>query len=72
MRVTHVVARAFGPFHGERLDLAPGLTVVTGPNESGKSSWHAALCVALCAVQQRVVHHYLEREQWVDSMAVLD
>jgi len=46
MRVTHVVARAFGPFHGERLELAPGMTVVTGPNESGKSSWHAALRLA--------------------------
>ncbi|TMB84838.1 MAG: chromosome segregation protein SMC, partial [Chloroflexi bacterium] len=52
MRVTHVVARAFGPFHGERLELAPGMTVVTGPNESGKSSWHAALRLALTGLRR--------------------
>ncbi|TME33095.1 MAG: hypothetical protein E6I62_04480 [Chloroflexi bacterium] len=52
MRVTHVVARAFGPFHGERLDLAPGMTVVTGPNESGKSTWHAALRLALTGLRR--------------------
>src|SRR5438270_1322922 len=52
MRITHVVARAFGPFHGERLDLAPGMTVVTGPNESGKTSWHAALRLALTGLRR--------------------
>src|SRR5207244_8087137 len=52
MRITHVVARAFGPFHGERLDVAPGMTVVTGPNESGKSSWHAALRLALTGLRR--------------------
>ena len=34
--------RAFG-LRGARIDLAPGMTVVAGPNESGKSTWHAAL-----------------------------
>jgi len=52
MRITYVVARAFGPFHGERLDLAPGMTVVTGPNESGKSSWHSALRLALTGLRR--------------------
>jgi AAA domain len=52
VRVTHVVARAFGPFHGERLDLAPGMSVITGPNESGKSSWHAALRMALTGLRR--------------------
>ena len=52
MRITHVVARTFGPFHGARLDLAPGMTVVTGPNESGKSSWHAALRLALTGLRR--------------------
>lgn len=41
-------AHAFGPFVGEALVLAPGLTVVWGPNEAGKSSWHAALYFGLC------------------------
>jgi exonuclease SbcC len=52
MRITHVVARAFGPFRGARIDLAPGMTVVTGPNESGKSTWHAALRLALTGLKR--------------------
>ncbi|HXQ96658.1 MAG TPA: AAA family ATPase, partial [Candidatus Acidoferrales bacterium] len=53
MRVESVTARAFGPFHGDRLDLAPGLTVVAGPNEAGKSTWHAAARAAICGVPRR-------------------
>lgn len=43
-----VAAPAFGPFVGESLELAPGLTVIWGANEAGKSSWHAALYFGLC------------------------
>ena len=48
MRIESVTAHAFGPLAGETLELAPGLTVVAGVNESAKSSWHAALYAALC------------------------
>ena len=48
MRIESVNAHAFGPLAGETLALAPGLTVVSGANESAKSSWHAALYAALC------------------------
>lgn len=44
-------ARAFGPLHSDkddRLEFVPGLNVVHGPNEAGKSSWHAALIAAFC------------------------
>ncbi|MGH2488798.1 MAG: AAA family ATPase, partial [Candidatus Limnocylindria bacterium] len=47
MWVERVTARAFGPFRDATLELRPGLSVVVGPNEAGKSSWHAALRVAL-------------------------
>jgi hypothetical protein len=47
MWVERVSARAFGPFRDAVLTLGPGLTVVAGPNEAGKSSWHAALRLAL-------------------------
>jgi hypothetical protein len=47
MWVERVSARAFGPFRDAVLELRPGLTVVVGPNEAGKSSWHAALRLAL-------------------------
>ena len=52
MRIESVTAHAFGPFVDETLHLAPGMTVVYGPNESGKSSWHAALYVALCGMRR--------------------
>lgn len=52
MRIRHVIAHAFGPFSEERLDLADGLTVVAGPNEAGKSSWHAATRLALTGLRR--------------------
>ncbi len=48
MRIRSVTAHAFGPLAGETLELAEGLTVVHGANESAKSSWHAAIYAALC------------------------
>jgi DNA repair exonuclease SbcCD ATPase subunit len=47
MHVERVDGLAFGPLRDEVLELAPGCTVVHGPNESGKSSWHAALTTAV-------------------------
>ena len=52
MRIERVVARSFGPFQGDVLELAPGMTVVAGPNESGKSSWHAALRLAITGLRR--------------------
>ena len=51
MRFEFVTAHAFGPFRNETLTLAPGMNVIHGPNESGKSSWHAALQTALCGIK---------------------
>ena len=48
MRIVSVTAHAFGPLTGQTLRLAPGVTVVTGANESAKSSWHAAIYAAVC------------------------
>jgi DNA repair protein SbcC/Rad50 len=52
MRIESVQADAFGPFRHRSLHLAPGMTVVCGPNESGKSSWHAALFAGLCGMRR--------------------
>ncbi len=52
MRIEAVKAAAFGPFSGEVLELAPGMNVIYGPNESGKSSWHAAIYSALCGMKK--------------------
>lgn len=53
MRFESVKAHAFGPFQNETLELATGMNVVYGPNESGKSSWHAALYAGLCGVRRK-------------------
>lgn len=52
MRLVSLTAAAFGPLHNQTLDLSPGLNVVHGPNESGKSSWHAALYLGLCGFRR--------------------
>ncbi len=53
MRFEAVRAQPFGPFDDDTLTLAPGLNVVYGPNEAGKSTWHAALYAGLCGMRRR-------------------
>ena len=52
MQFECVNAYAFGPFRNETLELTPGMNVVYGPNEAGKSSWHAALYAGLCGMRR--------------------
>ena len=52
MRFESVAAHAFGPLVEEKLELAPGMNVVYGPNEAGKSTWHAALYAGLCGMRR--------------------
>lgn len=53
MRINSVRIVAFGPFTNSKLELAPGFTIVHGPNETGKSTWHAATYAALCGMRRR-------------------
>jgi exonuclease SbcC len=48
LRYEAITANAFGPFASRRLSLAPGMNVIWGVNEAGKSTWHAALYAGLC------------------------
>ena len=52
MWIERVIARAFGPLADETLELGEGMTVVGGPNEAGKTSWHAATRLALTGVRR--------------------
>ena len=52
MRFESVTAPAFGRLRDETLDLAPGMNVIYGPNEAGKSTWHAALYAGLCGMRR--------------------
>ncbi|PWK79410.1 AAA domain-containing protein [Lentzea atacamensis] len=63
MRIESVTAHAFGPLHDRTLPLAPGLTVVSGLNESAKSSWHAAIRAALCG-EPSARHRPWDGESW--------
>lgn len=47
MRIEQVRATAFGPLVNQVLTFAPGMTVIHGPNEAGKSAWFAATYAAL-------------------------
>lgn len=53
MRFEKIRTHPFGPFDHETLTLLPGLNVVYGPNEAGKSTWHAALYAGLCGMRRR-------------------
>ncbi len=52
MKFRSVQAIAFGCLRSETLELAPGFNVVFGPNEAGKSTWHAAMYAALCGMRR--------------------
>ena len=52
MHIESVIAHAFGPFSNETLKLGKGMTVIHGPNESGKSTWQAALYAGLCGIRR--------------------
>lgn len=54
MKIELVVADAFGPLRDQTLALTPGFNVLFGPNEAGKSTWHAALIAALCGTRRGV------------------
>ena len=47
MRIESVSITAFGPFKDKTLTFSPRMTVVHGPNEAGKSTWHSAVYAAL-------------------------
>ena len=52
MRILSATCHSFGPFANQTLELAPGMNVIYGLNESGKSSWHAAIYVGLCGIRR--------------------
>lgn len=53
MQFEKIRAHPFGPFDHDALTLLPGLNVVYGPNEAGKSTWHAALYAGLCGMKKK-------------------
>jgi len=52
MQIRWIRIGAFGPFIDKTLELSPGMTVIVGANESGKSTWHAAIYAAICGMRR--------------------
>ena len=52
MRLREVHAHGFGSLADERLVLGPGVNVIAGPNESGKSTWQVAIATALTGLRK--------------------
>lgn len=74
MRFESVKAHAFGPFRDKQLRFEPGMNVIYGPNEAGKSTWHSALFAGLCGQRrgrgrpQKSDRDFQERhEPWDDK-----
>ena len=53
MHFESVTCRAFGPFRNRTLSLRPGMNVIYGPNEAGKSTWLAAIAAGLCGRRRK-------------------
>ena len=66
MHIRRVTAHAFGPLNGETLQFADGMTVITGDNESAKSSWHAAIYAALCGRRRARGAPRREEQSFID------
>lgn len=62
MWFSKIHARAFGPMKNQHLEFEKGLNIVHGVNESGKSSWHAAIVVSLCGLRRGPGRTNAERE----------
>lgn len=52
MRIGAITLEAFGAQAGRTLEFKPRLNVIWGPNESGKSTWHAALVALLGGIPE--------------------
>src|SRR5207244_11727357 len=52
MKFLTVSSNGFGFLRSNSLTFAPKFTVVYGPNETGKSTWHAALYAAFCGMRR--------------------
>ena len=81
MRFERLQSLSFGPFQGEELVFSERMTLIWGPNESGKSSWHAALFAGLCGFRRgsgkrgaekdfERLHRPWEAEDWRVSLVL--
>ena len=73
MRIETIAIDGFGQFHDQRLSPAPGLTVVKGPNEAGKTTLLAFTRAMLFGFPRRGHYPALaggKRGGWLDVVMV--
>ncbi|HIJ91415.1 MAG: AAA family ATPase [Desulfobulbaceae bacterium] len=63
MRITRLELKAFGPFTDRTLEFGPGLHIVHGPNEAGKSSTLRALKAWLFGFPERTHDNFLHANE---------
>src|SRR5436309_4212552 len=62
MRFLSVSSNGFGFLRSNSLTFAPKFTVVYGPNETGKSTWHTALYAAFCGMRRSRIQSWADEE----------
>src|SRR5947199_10107627 len=62
MKFLSVSSNGFGSLGSNSLTFAPKFTVVYGPNETGKSTWHAALYAAFCGMRRSRIQSWADGE----------
>src|SRR5436309_1636694 len=62
MKFLSVGSNGFGFLRSNSLTFAPNFTVVYGPNETGKSTWHAALYAAFCGMRRSRIQSWADEE----------
>src|SRR2546426_657239 len=62
MRFLNVSSNGFGFLRSNSLTFAPKFTVVYGPNETGKSTWHTALYAAFCGMRRSRIQSLADEE----------
>src|SRR5947199_9818603 len=62
MRFLSISSNRFGFLRSNSLTSAPQFTIVYGPNETGKSTWHAALYAAFCGMRRSRIQSWADEE----------
>jgi len=73
VRLRRLHLQAFGPFTDRWIDFGPGLTLLAGPNEAGKSSMLRALTALRFGIEHRSTDNFVhEHARMALGAVVLD
>jgi len=64
MQISHLILRDFGRFDSFECDFSPGLNLIKGPNEAGKSTIVNALTAALFVDPNKIDEHMNDVKRW--------